>query len=240
MTPVVHRVQRPLRMRRFAGTGVECPICGAEFRAFDSYHGRPGARCPSCLSLERHRLLWLYLERETPFLTEPSACLHIAPEPALQERLRELPALDYVSADLNPGWPAMLVADVTDLPFVDAAFDLAICNHVLEHVPDDAAAIAELHRVLRPGGRALMLHPLDEERAETYEDPTATTGRARRRRFGQRDHVRIYGGDFHERLAAGGFEVERVRYVQALTGDEVRRHGLADEELAVGVKTAPR
>ena len=240
MTPVVHRAGRPLRERRFAGTGVECPVCGGEFRAFEPYHGREGARCPRCLALERHRLLWLYLERETPYLTERAACLHVAPEPALQERLRQLPLLDYVSADLNPGWPADLVADVTDLPFDVASFDLVICNHVLEHVPDDSGAISEIHRVLRPGGRALMLHPIEAERPETFEDESATSGRERKRLFGQRDHVRIYGGDFYARLAQGGFEVERVRYVESLSDEEIRRYGAADEELAVGVKNAPR
>jgi SAM-dependent methyltransferase len=237
---VVHRAGRPLRERRFAGTGVECPVCGGEFRSFEPYHGRAGARCPRCLSLERHRLLWLYLEHETNFLTEPAACLHVAPEPALRERLRELPRLDYVSVDLNPGWPADLVADVTDLPFDAASFDLVICNHVLEHVSDDACALAEVHRVLRPGGRALMLHPIEDERPATFEDPAATSGRERRRLFGQRDHVRIYGGDFYERLARAGFEVDRVRYAEALSDDEIRRYGAADEELAVGARDAPR
>ena len=236
MAPTLHRLGRPWRTRRYAGTGVACPVCESEFRAFAPYHGRAGARCPSCLSLERHRLLWLYLSRETGLLADRLSVLHFAPEPPIQDRLRSQPNVEYVSADLNPGWPAMLVADITDLPFEDEAFDVVICNHVLEHVEDDAAAISETFRVLRPGGHAFMLHPLDESRQTTLEDPGVTSGRERRRLYGQRDHVRIYGSDFYSRLAGGGFEVEPVRYVEALPDEEQKRYGTRDEEIAVGTK----
>lgn len=240
VAPVVHRLRRPLLLRRHAGSRVECPICERELGSFAPFGGRQGALCPGCRSLERHRLLWLYMARETAILREPTSCLHLAPEPAIRARLRQRDNVDYVSADLNPGWPADVVADVTDLPFEDASYDVVICNHVLEHVPDDAAAIAEMRRVLRPGGLALMLHPLDETRQSTYEDASITSARKREEMFGQRDHVRVYGTDFYDRLSEGGFEVERVRYVEKLTDAERRRHGVADEELAVGVKPGPR
>lgn len=236
VAPLVHRARRPLLMRKHGGSGRECPVCEVELASFAPYNERHGAICPNCRSLERHRLLWLYVARETPVLTEPTRCLHMAPEPAIQERLRRHANVDYVSADLNPGWPADVVADVTDLPFEDGRFDLVICNHVLEHVPDDAAAMSEMLRVLRPGGTALMLHPLDETRQSTFEDASVTSAREREELFGQRDHVRVYGSDFYDRLAEGGFEVERVRYVESLTDQERHRHGVADEELAVGRK----
>jgi ubiquinone/menaquinone biosynthesis C-methylase UbiE len=53
------------------------------------------------------------------------------------------------------------VAGLEDLPYEDDSFDIAVCNHVLSDVSDPAAAVRELGRVLRPGGRLviLMLHP---------------------------------------------------------------------------------
>jgi SAM-dependent methyltransferase len=227
-------------MRRHAGGSVECPICEAELGSFAPWGGRAGVLCPSCRSLERHRLMWLYMRRRTAILREPTRLLHVAPEPSIGERLRGRGNMDYVSADLNPARPGDMVADVTALPFDADSFDVVICNHVLEHVPDDAAAIGEMLRVLRPGGTALMLHPLDETRQSTYEDPSITSPRGREEMFGQRDHVRVYGADFYDRLSEGGFEVERVRFAEALTDSERRRHGIADEELAVGVKPAGR
>jgi SAM-dependent methyltransferase len=240
VAPVVHRLRRPLLMRRHAGSTLCCPICETELGSFAPYGGREGALCPRCRSVERHRLLWLYMARKTSILREPTRCLHLAPEASIRARLGKRANVDYVSADLNRGRPADVVADVTDLPFEDASFDLVICNHVLEHVPDDGAAIAEMLRVLRPGGRALMLHPLDETRRSTFEDASIKSARKREEMFGQRDHVRVYGTDFYDRLSEGGFEVERVRFAESLSDAERRRHGVADEALAVGVKPAGR
>ena len=130
----------------------------------------------------------------------------------------------YLTADLDPTG-VDLQLDLMDLALPDDAFDAVVCSHVLEHVPDDAAAMRELRRVTRPGGWCLVMVPLDVTRAETYEDPSVVTPEARRREFLQDDHVRLYAPDIVDRLATAGFAVETVR-PQDLGADAIRRAGL--------------
>ncbi len=151
--------------------------------------------------------MWLVLSEATPLLQRPHRLLHFAPEPPIERRLREVPGLDYVTADLEDE-RVMVRADIMDLPFEDASFDAVVCSHVLEHVPDDARALQEIRRVLRPGGWALLGVPIFLELDETDDDPTVTSPEERRERFGQDDHARAYGLDFPERVAAHGFEVQ--------------------------------
>ena len=225
----------PLRLRQLLyrvwyrvalrGRGVECVVCGSEWRAFGPLGGAANRQCPRCLSLERHRLLWLYLERDrSELFTTDNRVLHIAPERSLQKRLRALPKLDYLSGDLDSPLADMQL-DVTDLSFPDASFDVVICNHVLEHVPDDRKAMSELHRVLRPGGWAVLMVPDVEEEA-TFEDPTAVTPEQRLALFGQDDHVRRYGRDYVQRLESAGFRVSVEELDHEISADEQRRLGL--------------
>jgi SAM-dependent methyltransferase len=176
--------------------------------------------CPRCLSLERHRLLWLFLTRELRLGQSPAVVLHFAPEPALRARLAALPALRYATADIRPG-PAHLAADLEALPFPSGSCDLILCSHVLEHVPRDDKALRELFRVLRPGGLALLQVPL--RLGATDEDPSVLDPGERRRRFGQEDHVRLYGEDFAARAEAAGFRVRREDYLAALDPAEAER-----------------
>jgi SAM-dependent methyltransferase len=225
----------PLRVRQLLyqawyrvmlrGSGVVCVLCGSEWRAFGPLGGGPNRQCPRCFSLERHRLLWLYLERERGelFATD-NRVLHIAPEQSLQKRLRALPRLDYLSGDLDSRL-ADVRLDVTDLSFPDASFDVVICNHVLEHVLDDRRAMSELYRVLRPGGWGVAMVP-DVEKETTFEDPTAVTPEQRLALFGQADHVRRYGRDYVQRLESVGFRVSVEELEDALDPDEQRRLGL--------------
>jgi SAM-dependent methyltransferase len=173
-------------------------------------------------------VLWLFLERETDLFERPGSLLHIAPEYALQQRLSRLPGLRYLSGDLDSPL-ADRELDVMDLPFEEGSFDFLICNHVLEHVADDRRALAEIHRVLAPGGWAILMCPVDGRRATTLEDPAAATPAERHRRFGQADHLRLYGRDYAVRLAEAGFEVRRERYVEACDSSSVARFGLLRE-----------
>lgn len=213
---------------------VHCPLCEKTARRFRPFGGgtvkRPGARCPHCDSLERHRLIWLYLRDETDLFTGPERkrMLHVAPERALHERLSAEPLIDYLSADLEPG-RADLQMDITAIDFPADSFDVIYCSHVFEHVPDDGLAMRELRRVLRPTGWAILQVPILLERTE--EDPSLTDPEERLRRFAQRDHVRAYGPDYAERLRAAGFEVRLDRYAERLGPKRARRHGVLSEEV---------
>lgn len=202
-----------------------CPCCGARLRNFAPHHrGRPNAVCPRCGAAERHRLLWLYLQREIGITTMCGSVLHLSPEPMIARKLEAEPSIEYTSADLDPD-AAMIAADITDLPFADGSFDLILCSHVLEHVADDSQAFSELFRVLKPEGRALLMHPIDYSR-ETYEDASITTPQDRKRAFLQEDHVRVYGRDFPARVEAEGFDVRLDRYVDRVGGLDVEKFGL--------------
>jgi SAM-dependent methyltransferase len=187
--------------------------------------GRPNAACPRCELMERHRLLWLYMERETDLFTRPQRVLHIAPEPIFAQRLRAVHGQGYLSGDLFSPL-AMERIDITDIHRPDASFDVVLCCHVLEHVPDDVQAMSELRRVLRPEGMALMQHPIDRSRQHTYEDWSITDPRAREAAFLQSDHVRIYGLDFEERLQQAGFSAEVLSYRERLSPAELDRYCL--------------
>ena len=191
---------------------------------------RPDAIYPGCGSHERHRALWLYLSERTPLGQGRMSLLHFAPEYALRGRMKEMPGLRYVTADLDPEGVDVQV-DITAMPFDDGAFDAILCSHVLEHVIDDHAAMSQLHRVLRPDGWALVLVPLDLARESTYEDFTITAPEDRVREFGQDDHVRMYATDIAQRLEGAGFHVVTDRFVENLEEERRRYHGLLVEDL---------
>jgi SAM-dependent methyltransferase len=191
-----------------AGDAVECPVCEGRFRRFLPVLDRDNAQCPRCRTLERHRLLMLYLRRETDlFSGTPKRMLHVAPEWYLQQVFLRTPAIDYLSGDIASPI-AMTRLDVTALEFPDASFDVILCSHVLEHVTDDHAAMRELRRVMKPGGWGIFEVPLDPARTETFEDWSATSPADRVRVFGQEDHVRLYGRNYPDLLRAAGFEVD--------------------------------
>lgn len=218
-------VLRRVRLLLYRGTRVECPCCGGRFSRFMPGTVNPESRvCPRCGAQERHRALWLYMRERTDLFGRPLSILHWAPEYALQRSLAALPRAFYVSADLE-GDEAMQHMDMTDVPFKDDAFDLIVCVHVLEHVPDDRAAMREMVRVLRPGGVAMILVPIVLEQP-TLEDPSIRTPEERRRRYWQEDHVRLYGGDFPDRLREEGFEVTVDPWVRTLDQATLDRYGL--------------
>jgi glycosyltransferase involved in cell wall biosynthesis/SAM-dependent methyltransferase len=226
--PVVKRLYRkPLRpplSLLYRGNDVVCPLCGGTFARFaptikPTGPNRPDSQCPRCGVREKHRHLWLYLQRKTNLFSEPLRLLHFAPEHALESRLRTLPNIDYVTADLyRPDVTARI--DITDIPYDEGTFDAVICSHVLEHVADDRKALSELHRVLAGGGWAVVAVPVDPRRAETVEDPRpARPGTPPARQ-------RLYGRDFAARCTEAGFDVDVVNLAPDL-GDELsRRYGL--------------
>ncbi|MFS4416313.1 class I SAM-dependent methyltransferase [Maribacter sp. 2307ULW6-5] len=226
-------VARPLFALYYRGHTFTDPIDGKNFRSLLPYgyqNPRENVLSPSTLSLERHRLLWLYLKHRTRFFTAPLKVLHFAPEQAFYHRFKKLKNLDYVTTDLNSPL-AEVKADICDLPFKDASFDVILCNHVLEHVPDDTKAMQELYRVLKKGGWGIFQIPQDLERPVTFEDDSITDRRERTKIFGQYDHVRVYGLDYFQKLESVGFRVEPVDYTAQLSASEIERYRLAKGEL---------
>ena len=215
------------------GRRVECPVCGRKFRKFFSYgyvEMRGGALCPHCMSLERHRLLWLWLQRHSDLFTARPRLLHVAPEHCYIRRFERLMGDNYVTADLESPL-AKVKLDVQQMPFEAEEFDVVICNHILEHVDSDRKALEEIFRVMRCGGWGILLSPVDYGLESSYEDPTKTTPEERREAFGQPDHLRIFGRDYADRLRAVGFEVEEIKAIDFLSAEEITRYGIATDRI---------
>jgi predicted SAM-dependent methyltransferase len=249
-------VVRPLLVLALKGNRYTDPIDGKSFRMFLPYgYGtqRNNVLSPSTLSLERHRLLWLYLKNETDFfqseLNSDSSnisnikvrlrdaetnsalkVLHFAPEQAFYQLFRNQKNLDYTTTDLLSPL-ADVKADICNLPFEDNTYDVILCNHVLEHIPDDTKAMQELFRVIKPGGMGIFQIPQDLNRAETFSDDTITDQKERSKIFGQYDHVRIYGRDYFDKLRSIGFTVNEVNYTASLTPNLVEKYCLAKGEI---------
>ncbi|MBE7444979.1 MAG: methyltransferase domain-containing protein [Planctomycetia bacterium] len=217
----------------YIGKQVACPCCSGNFRKFLPFgvKARENALCPRCKSLERHRLLWLYLKNKTNFFsdTDNLRVLHFAPEYFFQKIFKSMPNLDYISADLSSS-SAMVKMDITNILYEDNSFDVILCCHVLEHIIDDHRALTELFRVLRPGGWAILQSPIDLKRDKTYEDTTIVSPQERERIFGLKDHVRIYGRDYKDRLEKAGFTVKVDAYVRELGDDMIKKYCLAKDE----------
>lgn len=224
----------------YVGRGLECPICGVKRRKFLPYgyvDVRDNALCPSCLALERHRLLWLYLERETELFSQTPKLLHIAPEVCIMKYLKRQYAaqnqkVNYITADLESPL-ADLHFDVQQIPLADDSMEVILCNHIMEHVADDRQAMRELYRIMKPEGWGVILSPVERDRAVTYEDDSITDPEERNRIFGQYDHRRIYGVDYAERLSSAGFDVEAVDYICNFTSDEQSKYALTNEVIYV-------
>ena len=234
--PLLIRVSylaRPFLVWWLRGDRFTDPIDGKSFSKFLPYgyeDQRENVLSPSTLSLERHRLLWLYLKEKTDFFTAPHKLLHFAPEQAFYRRFRNQKNLDYTTTDLNSPL-ADVKADICNLPFEADSFDFILCNHVLEHIPDDTKAMQELYRILKPGGTAILQIPQDLNRQQTFEDDGITDPKERAKIFGQYDHVRVYGRDYFEKLRRIGFKVEEVDYTKSLPPELIEKYRLAQGEI---------
>jgi len=229
------------RMEGYEGNDVECPICGSTFRIFmpEGNPLRENVKCPRCDSFERGRLMWLYLTEVThqfKFHSEIKL-LHFAPEKFFYEKFLKLPDIQYIPCDLSPekysfgGKRKVEKVDITQMPFDDRSFDVVLCSHVLEHIPDDALAMSELYRIMKSGGWGIFQVPIDHTLEKTYEDFSITTPEGRLKAFGQSDHVRWYGTDYKNRLEKAGFKVTVDDFVLKFSDKELFRYGLNKTEL---------
>jgi len=226
-------VVRPFFVVWYKGNRYTDPIDGKSFRKFLPYgyeKQRKNVLSPSTFSLERHRLLWLYLKNETDFFVSPKKVLHFAPEQAFYKRFRKLKNLDYTTIDLNSPL-AEIKADICNLPFLDNQFDIVLCNHVLEHIADDTKAMQELYRILKPKGMAILQVPQDLSREKTFEDNTITEAKERAKIFGQYDHLRIYGRDYFDKLRSVGFVVIEENYTEKIFPENIDKYRLTKGEI---------
>jgi SAM-dependent methyltransferase len=228
-------VARPILAFLLKGNTFTDPIDGKSFRMFLPYgYGtqRNNVLSPSTLSLERHRLLWLYLQNETDFFTatEKKNILHFAPEQEFYKRFKKQKNIQYTTTDLFSPL-ADVKADICNLPFEDNQYDVLFCNHVLEHIPDDTKAMQELYRVLKPGGMAILQIPQDLNRATTFSDDSITDEKERAKIFGQYDHVRVYGRDYFDKLRSIGFKVIEEDYTKKISLELVTKYCLAPGEI---------
>ena len=234
---MIQLLKKHLRATILAGNKVYCTCCNKGFITFLPFEYRHGAECPFCLSLERHRLIGLFLAKSNVFKDDGKKFLHVAPENCLSKPLKSFFKENYIPADkFTEGYTGYDKAtsdlDITDIKFPDNSFDYVMCNHVLEHVDDDKKAMREIYRVLKPGGFAILQVPIEMEKKETYEDPSITDPKERERLFGQYDHVRNYGIDYFDRLKQAGFTVKVDALFSTLSYKEVFKYGLyKDEEL---------
>jgi predicted SAM-dependent methyltransferase len=203
-----------------------CPICekSSYFLSF-GFPTRIKSKCQHCGSLERHRLLWLFLKRETNFfLPLGKKLLHIAPESCFIKIFKKTFGYNYINADLNNSG-AIIKMDITNIQYPENYFDIIICSHVLEHVKNDRKAMREFYRVLKGDGFAIFLVPIfDIEK--TYEDYSINTEGGKIKAFGQKDHVRKYGKDYSERLLESGFKVKKQKADDILNNDEIINYSI--------------
>ena len=228
----VFRIFAPLV---YKGDKVECPVCERKFRKFLSYGSKVAHRdnvlCPYDLTLERHRVMWLYLKNKSDFFTKPNLkVMHIAPEQCFHGKFKKQKNLDYVTGDLlSP--IADLHFDLHDIPLEDNQYEVIFCNHVMEHVKDDLQCMKELYRIMKPGGWGIMQVPIDTSRTTTYEDWSITTPEEREKHFWQYDHVRLYGLNYPDRLREAGFNVEVVDFSKELPTEVFERYRIPKSEL---------
>ena len=225
-------IRRTRAKLTFHGTAHHCPVCESSLRTFlpAGDPPRPEALCPVCYCLERHRLLWTVLRDRMSegSLRSGGRLLHVAPEAALVRDLER--RFDYLSVDIEPG-RAMVTGDITDLEFQDESFGAVICNHVLEHIRDDVAALGEIHRVLKPGGWASLLVPITGP--VTTDAPEGATPEYLKEYHGQDDHIRTYGPDYCDRVTDAGFHVEQTLAGALLGAEEAARLGIPLDELCI-------
>ncbi len=221
-----------------------CNLCDKYFPVFYDAGDpvRKAVRCPNCNSLERHRLQWEYITNETDLLTRKGVkLLHVSPEMTYYNKFNKIKSISYTGVDINPSHLGLEdlnvdTGDVRKMNYKDNSFDYIICNHVLEHVIEDAAAMKELGRVLKKTGQAIIDVPIDYSRKKTYEDNSITKPEDRLKAFGQDDHVRIYGTDFFKRMEGSGFKVKKIPYQEKIGLIKRKRLSLQNFPLIVALK----
>lgn len=221
-----------------------CCICNNSFASFIPYQGWKNTprlmaaldvvgsdarqfTCPKCYSHDRERHLFLYFKK-FEFLNRfrGANILHFAPEPKLRKIVETQQPERYIKCDLYPNEPDIVKVDMTNIPYDSETFDFVIANHVLEHVDDDMKALAELFRVLKKGGCAILQTPYSRKLSVTWSDRGISSEFARLNAYGQEDHVRLYGSDIFSRFQSVGFVAQIAYHCDALPEIDPVRYGV--------------
>lgn len=249
---VFRKFKRVFKLILHHGNKYKCPFCGYASKDLFSIGlnfpvlkekevvggGRRPGGCYKCGSIDRERLILVYLKEKLKIFSGDKnlSILHIAPEKHLSMLLSEAGFTKYICGDLftyGYEYPANVEnIDVLSIPYANNTFDLVICNHVLEHVPQDQMAMKEIKRVMKSCGKAILQVPISKNSLITFEDNSITEPKERELNFGQFDHVRIYGQDYIKRLEESGFKVERINISK-----EFKKFGLnQDEDIFICIK----
>lgn len=222
---------RKIRSYFLKGNNFYCPCCEKSYRKFldkgNGIENRKNAICPNCGSLERTRLLFLYLKNNTKIFDGNPSVLHFAPEEALKNKLKD--NKNYMDVDLNPNL-ATYKMDITEIEAQNEKYDFIICSHVLGHIPDERKAIKELYRVLKNGGDLFLLSLMDLDSKNTIEDKKHNTPYEKLKAYGEKDLERLYGNDFLERIKSEAVTIEKIDYRDNFSNEQKRKMSLGNGE----------
>lgn len=222
-------VKKSFQKKFYKGDVVFCVCCQSSFKAFAPFGvtKMPNRLCLQCDSLERDRLLWMYLEKCTNLYNEPVRLLHVAPERLFYHKFSSVETIDYNPVDMFPAsYPeGTKFLDLLNNDVPSNSYDAIICNHVFQYIEEDRKAMKAVYRMLKPGGWAILQVPIDWKREVTYEDYTITDPKERERVFGLSEHVRWYGKDYPSRLESVGFNVKSDDFIESFTREEIARYG---------------
>lgn len=251
----IKKIKNQLFNLLYAGNKYYCLYCNKSFSKFrHSGHKqeifnkykisgagyRKNVKCPNCNSTDRSRLLLLYLQLRTDIFNKKTKVLHISPNAELGKILNKNKNIEYLCSALYPAdfkeFDAIKL-DITNIEFEENQFDLVICNHVLEHVRNDNLALSEIYRILKPKGFAILQVPMAINLKETIEDESIKSEKDRKKLYGQKDHLRLYGLDYFDKLQNAGFRVIRDNPYENQWLDDIEKHCLNKiEDVIIGVK----